>query len=126
MSGRYLLDTNAIIYAFNRKLKLPVAQYVVSVITKMELLSWPALTPGDELKLREILQNLAVIELDPPIQDAAVKVRKNTSLKLPDSIISATAIYGGFVLVTDDEKLASRHVGRAVTLDQLMASTPES
>ncbi len=76
MSGRYLLDTNAIIYAFNRKLKLPVAQYVVSVITKMELLSWPALTPGDELKLREILQNLAVIELDPPIQDAAVKVRK--------------------------------------------------
>jgi len=126
MSGRYLLDTNAIIYAFNRKLKLPVAQYVVSVITKMELLSWPALTPGDELKLREILQNLPVIELDPPIQDAAVKVRKNTSLKLPDSIISATAIYGGFVLVTDDEKLASRHVGRAVTLDQLMASTPES
>lgn len=42
-SGRYLLDTNAFIYAINRRLALPINYYAASVITKMELLSWSAL-----------------------------------------------------------------------------------
>jgi len=51
MSGKYLLDTNALIYAINRRLKLPEANYAASVITKMELLSWPQLTHDDEQQL---------------------------------------------------------------------------
>lgn len=120
MSGKYLLDTNAIIYAISRRLKLPLNIYAVSVITKLELLSWPSLTEKDERQLKAVLDKILVIELDVSIQDAAIKIRKTTSLKLPDSIISATAITGGFVLVTDDEKLGSRHVGKAISLTELV------
>lgn len=63
MSGKYLLDTNAVIYALNQKLRLPPAHYAVSVITKMELLSWPSLTGSDEAALQAVLKNLTVFEL---------------------------------------------------------------
>ena len=67
MSGSYLLDTNAIIYAINRKLLFPKGVYSASVITKMELLSWPQLTQEDEQKLRQILLGVNVVELLPAI-----------------------------------------------------------
>lgn len=119
MSGRYLLDTNTIIYAINRKLKLPKAHYAVSVITKMELLSWPQLTQDDEQQLMAALAAIKVQHLTDEVQQMAVKIRRTTSLKLPDSIISATAINGGFVLVTDDDKLRTRHVGKSIKLEDL-------
>lgn len=121
MSGKYLLDTNAIIYAINRQLVLPANSYAVSVITEMELLSWPSLTAKDEQNLRGMLRKVAVIQLEKSIQDIAMKVRRATSLKLPDSIISATAISGGFVLVTDDEKLRNRHDGAVISLEGLVS-----
>ena len=120
MSGKYLLDTNALIYAINRKLKLPGADYAVSVITKMELLSWPQLSPSEELQLRAALSGTQVLQLSETIQEAAIKIRKTTSMKLPDSIIAATAIDGGYVLVTDDEKLRNQHVGKSLKLDELL------
>jgi hypothetical protein len=39
MSGKYLLDTNAIIYAIDRKLKLPANRHVGTVITLSQLVS---------------------------------------------------------------------------------------
>jgi hypothetical protein len=122
MNGKYLLDTNALIYAINRKLKLPKADYAVSVITKMELLSWPQLSQEDEQQLRAALSGTAVLQLSSSIQESTIKIRRATSLKLPDSIISATALDGGYVLVTDDEKLRNRHVGEAIKLDGLMGA----
>jgi predicted nucleic acid-binding protein len=121
MSGNYLLDTNAIIYAINRKLRLPIGIYSVSVITKMELLSWPKLSQEDDMGLRNLLASMKVIELLPTIQETAIKVRKATALKLPDSIISATAMYDGSLLITEDEKLRNRHVGLSISLDELLA-----
>ena len=122
MNGKYLLDTNALIYAINGKLKLPKADYAVSVITKMELLSWPQLSQEDEQQLRAALSGIAVLQLSSNIQESTIKIRRATSLKLPDSIISATALDGGYVLVTDDEKLRNRHVGEAIKLDGLMGA----
>ncbi|PPK51379.1 type II toxin-antitoxin system VapC family toxin [Marinobacter persicus] len=122
MNGKYLLDTNALIYAINRKLKLPKADYAVSVITKMELLSWPQLSQEDEQQLRAALSGTAVLQLSSSIQERTIKIRRATSLKLPDSIISATALDGGYVLVTDDVKLRNRHVGEAIKLDGLMGT----
>lgn len=120
MSGSYLLDTNAIIYAINRKLLFPKGVYSASVITKMELLSWPQLTQEDEQKLRQILLGVNVVELLPAIQETTIKIRRATALKLPDSIISATAMRIGAILVTNDEKLRHRHVGESITLDELL------
>jgi hypothetical protein len=58
--------------------------------------------------------------LSSSIQESAIKVRRATPLKLPDSIISATAIDGGYVLVTDDEKLTIHHIGEVISLEKLV------
>lgn len=121
MSGKYLLDTNTIIYAIDQRLKLPSNIYAVSVITEMELLSWPSLTPDDEGKLRAVLGKLTVVQLTKTIQDSAIKIRRSTSMKLPDAIISATAMTGGYVLVTNDQKLQQRHLGPAMSLELLLS-----
>lgn len=70
--------------------------------------------------LQAVLKNLTVFELLSSVQETAIKIRRNTSLKLPDSIISATAIVGGYVLVTDDVKLSARHVGTVVSLAEVV------
>ncbi|XOZ33346.1 hypothetical protein ACMDCT_14215 [Halomonadaceae bacterium KBTZ08] len=44
MNGEYLLDTNIIIYAINQELTLTEGRYSISVITEMELLSYPGLS----------------------------------------------------------------------------------
>ncbi|WP_427046987.1 hypothetical protein [Halomonas casei] len=44
MSGSYLLDTNVFINAITRQLHLPPADYAYSVITELELLSFPNLS----------------------------------------------------------------------------------
>ena len=75
----------------------------------------------DEQQLNRVLAMIPVIQLEQPIQDAAIRIRRTTSLKLPDSIISATAISSGSTLVTDDEKLSSRHAGEVLSLSDLMS-----
>lgn len=55
MSGRFLLDTNAIIYALNRCLTLPAGDYAFSVITEMELLSFAGLSAEEEKTIRGLL-----------------------------------------------------------------------
>ena len=121
MNGKYLLDTNAIIYAIDQRLKLPSNIYAISIITEMELFSWPSLSAEDENKLRSVLQRLYVVQLDKAIQDAAIKIRRTTSMKLPDAIISATAVVGGFTLVTYDARLRNRHIGQVISLEELLS-----
>lgn len=43
-----LLDTNVALYLLGGRLAapLPAGDYGISVITEMELLAWPSLTPG--------------------------------------------------------------------------------
>jgi len=51
MSGRYLLDTNAIIYALNDGKVFPSAHYAISIITEMELLSYPKLKENEKQRV---------------------------------------------------------------------------
>ncbi|WP_164834410.1 MULTISPECIES: type II toxin-antitoxin system VapC family toxin [Halomonadaceae] len=43
-------------------------------------------------------------------------------MKLPDSIISASATVTQTTLVTDDAKLAAKHPGKAMSLNMLLSS----
>ena len=49
-----LLDTNVALYLLGGRLAepLPSGSYGLSVITEMELLAWPSLTPEEEQKIR--------------------------------------------------------------------------
>ncbi|MDQ7727248.1 type II toxin-antitoxin system VapC family toxin [Halomonas sp. SpR8] len=120
MSGNYLLDTNVFINAIERQLRLPAAHYAYSVITELELLAFPGLLPQEEQAIKAILVQLTRVELDHQVKTETIKVRRSTQMKLPDSIISASAFVAAATLVTDDVKLAAKHAGNVISLDTLL------
>ncbi len=102
-----LLDTNVALYLLADRLAqpLPVGRYGISIITEMELLSWPSLTADEERKVQQFLRHLTLLELTPTIRAHAVKLRKDHRLKLPDAVVCATALASNVDLWTNDKAL---------------------
>jgi len=105
MSDSYLLDTNTIIYALQRQVTLPTADYSISIITEMELLSFPKLSQKEEKTIRKLLGYFDIIPLNDTIKEKAISFRRTLRLKLPDAIIVATAHINKAALVTSDKAL---------------------
>ncbi len=63
MSGKVLLDTNAIIYALNGKVVLPYAQYLVSIITEIELFSYSKLSQNDKQNIENLLSHFEILNI---------------------------------------------------------------
>lgn len=122
MSGDYLLDTNVFINAIKRQLCLPPAHYAYSVITELELLGFPGLPLQEEQAISALLANLTRVELNHLVKQETINTRRHTLMKLPDSIISASATVTQTTLVTDDATLAARHPGKAISLNMLLRS----
>jgi predicted nucleic acid-binding protein len=103
----FVLDTNIALYHLGGQLQnnLPTGKYFVSVITEMELLSYPSLTPSEEQKIRQFLAQLQILNLTETIKQTAIDLRKQNRLKLPDAIIVATALDLNATLLTNDLKL---------------------
>ena len=103
-----LLDTNVALYLLGGKLAapLPPGEYGVSVITEMELLSWPSLTAQEEERVNSFLSTVTVCDLTPAIRMQAVRLRRDDRLKLPDAIVCATALEHGVDLWTNDARVA--------------------
>jgi predicted nucleic acid-binding protein len=103
-----LLDTNVALYLLGGRLEspLPSGEYGVSVITEMELLSWPSLTSEEETRVNAFLSSETVCDLIPAIRIRAVQLRRDERLKLPDAIVCATAMENGAELWTNDARLA--------------------
>jgi len=105
MSGNYLLDTNFVIYGLNNALVLKDGEYAVSIITEMELLSFPKLTTEEESAVKKLLAGFETVDIDLDIKYKTIEIRKRFGIKLPDSIICASAACKDFVLVTNDKRL---------------------
>lgn len=116
---RYLLDTNTIIYALNQGFKFPKNEYLISVITEIELFSYGSLTQKDEETLKLALSSFESIELTNRIKEETIKIRKKSKIKLPDSMIVATAIVQNAILVTSDKQLINSQIVETVSLEQL-------
>ncbi len=104
MASLKIYDTNAMI-AISQGIHLvdPVqVRVAISIITKIELLAWPSLSPTDRADLRRMLAPLDVINIDQTIEDYAIDIRTNCRLKLPDALIAATALSIQAPLVTND------------------------
>lgn len=107
MSGNsYLLDTNIILYLLGGDKVL--AEIIgsktpyVSFITEMELLANPQMKTAEEKHIQAFLSACIIIEMNAAIKQKAIQVRKKTGLKLPDSIIAASAEYENLSLLTAD------------------------
>lgn len=104
---KYLLDTNILIHLQKRKLAhdLPLGSYAYSVISEIELLSWPQMQPEHEWVWRGLLTPLHRLELDAAVREATICLRRQYRLKLPDAIIAASAQVHNATLLTNDQKL---------------------
>ena len=105
MNGKFLLDTNFIIYALNAQLKLPSYHYYYSPITKIELLAYPKLTPQEHNAIMMLLNRMQMIDCDATVIDKTIAIRQTSGLKLPDSVVCASAMVAGAILVTNDDRL---------------------
>jgi predicted nucleic acid-binding protein len=87
-----VLDTNAVLYFLGGRLSntLPDGDYFVSVITEMELLSYPSLDSAAETQIRWFLLEITVVPLSRPVIDLAIALRREHAMKLPDAVIAAT------------------------------------
>jgi predicted nucleic acid-binding protein len=115
---RRLLDTNAVLYLLGGRLAEPLeaGQYHVSVITEMELLSYPGMTDGDESQIRSFLQGVSVVNLTQDVKTAAIALRRKHAMKLPDAIIAASAMVLDAELFSNDRQLLALPPVRAKAL----------
>jgi len=113
---RYCLDTNAAIYFLAGRLSepLPAGEWLISVITELELRSYPFATRDDERRVAEFLSQIPAIDLTPEIKTLAVALRREKQLKLPDAIVAETAQATQAILVTNDNRLAQTSGVRSV------------
>jgi len=104
-----LLDTNIVLYFLGGKLVNPLqsANYSVSVITEIELLSYPTIVSEEEKRIISFLSRIAVVGIDTNIKNLTISLRKQYKLKLPDAIIVATAQFLGATLLTNDIRLTN-------------------
>ena len=86
----------------------------VSVITFMELLSFPGLTAEEEKSIRKFLSLCEILQIDEKVREETIRIRRKYKVKLPDSIIGATAVTQELTLLTADTvflKIADLKVG---------------
>jgi predicted nucleic acid-binding protein len=105
----YTLDTNAILYYLKddagavsvlRDVFSENVPIYVSAVTELELFAYSDLSTEEEFLIEELLATISVIPLDSRIARLAALVRRDYRLKVPDSVIAATAMFTGSKLLT--------------------------
>lgn len=72
----------------------------------MELLGVKDLSQNT-LKVRtQLIENCYIINFNSDIKEIAIQIKQKTSIKLPDAIVGATAMYMSLPLVTADKSFA--------------------
>jgi predicted nucleic acid-binding protein len=112
MNGnRFLLDTNAILYILAGDETLAdflfKKELIISIITEMELLSYKNITSKEQETIKNFISDFTIINIDEKIKLNTIEVKKTSSMKLPDSIIAATAISLKLPLITSDKQFKS-------------------
>ena len=108
MKTNYLIDTNVLIDAQMKRLpanglaflsNIIDENFTVSFITYIEFLGYKSLTEASGL----FIKLAKVVEINKMVIDACIKLRKTQRIKLPDSIIAATAIVHNYTLISNNE-----------------------
>jgi predicted nucleic acid-binding protein len=112
MGTAYLLDTSACSKYIQGLLNADTIIWIkeilsqeslMSVIVRMELLSWVTGSTAIESDVRLFIAGSTVLPLTEPIIQQTVRIRRQHRVKLPDAIIAATAmVYDLTLLSTND------------------------
>ena len=113
MGKRYLLDSNTIIdyiaglYSGKAKQWLNHIideEIVVSVITKIEVLSFDPDKDDNYPILVDFFEASTILELSDSVVNKTIAIRQKQKIKLPDSVIASTALVNGLVLISRNTK----------------------
>jgi predicted nucleic acid-binding protein len=77
----------------------------ISVITRIELLSYHGITAAEETEIRAFLEDVTAVPLFEEIEQTVIAFRRAQQRKTPDSIIAATALALDATLITIDPHL---------------------
>ena len=107
MSGNnILLDSNIIIYLLSGDNKLKSyfenKSFYISSINELEILGYKGISNEEAEALNYFLEECSVIELNPGIKKITIDIRQKFSIKLPDAIVAATAIFLNIPLISAD------------------------
>lgn len=97
MNGnRALLDSNVIIYASKGIISIQdiVSEYdflFTSIISYIETLGYNFEKKEEKESVNYILDNVEIVNLNKEIADIAIEYRKKKKIKLPDSVVIASA-----------------------------------
>lgn len=105
----YTLDTNAILYYLKddakaisllREIIVHDAPIYISAITELELFAFSGISAQEQTLIEGLLTTVSVIPVDSHMARLASFIRREYRLKVPDSVIAATALFTGSALVT--------------------------
>jgi predicted nucleic acid-binding protein len=113
MGKRYLLDSNTVIdyiaglYSdkavqwFNQLIDEEIN---VSVITKIEVLSFDPDKDDNYPVLVDFFEASNIFELTEDVVSRTIQIRQKQKIKLPDVVIASTALVNGLILVSRNTK----------------------
>src|SRR3989344_193285 len=116
----FTLDTNILIAHFNdepkveaflRSVRAEGKRLFISVVTEIELLALPRLTPEEIEAIERLLREFSAVPLDSQLGKLTASVRRTTKLALGDSVVVATAVFTNSTLVTRDREILKRAKG---------------
>lgn len=111
MSGiRLVSDTNPLIYVLNGSSVLSSVaadildgkQVWVSVITELELFAKRGLNAQEKKEIERLIDSCFVLDINSEIKKITKNLLQKYTIRLPDAIIAATAMYLDSPLVTAD------------------------
>jgi predicted nucleic acid-binding protein len=81
------------------------SKWLVSIVTKLEVLSKPQLGTADRQFLLGFLSKCKIVNLSRKIASETIQFRSLNKRKLPDSIVAATAVVSKATLISNDSDL---------------------
>ena len=77
--------------------------FIISIITKIELLGWRKHTREGYEIARDFLDRAEILPIDDDLAELTLELVRNNNIKLADALIAATALSNELVLVTRNE-----------------------
>ncbi|MEK6780115.1 MAG: type II toxin-antitoxin system VapC family toxin [Bacteroidota bacterium] len=105
------LDTNIVLYLLTGDRVLSELLYqkklYISFISQLELLGFRGFTVKQQIEISKFIQDCIIIDINEEIKQNVIILRKDSNLKLPDSIVLATARFLSLPLITSDADFKS-------------------
>ena len=98
MNGnKIFIDTNTAIYLLNGDKTLAEVlngkRIFISFISQLELLGYKMISDDEVETIKLMLDSFAIVDINDKIKSLVITLRRKYTIKLPDCIIAATAIY---------------------------------